>query len=181
VEGCALWLTCVAVSENGRRAIVGEDPGYGRQAPPPDAYEDSVRALDIQSGKCLHSLRGHQSPIEAVAITPDGSKAMSASYADLRLWDVETGACLQKLEGPTGSINIITMSSDGCRAVTVGRDGTLTLWDIDKRKCLLVAQIENANCSAVAVSSDFNKLTMGTSSGGVVVFHVHNYIEDRQH
>jgi WD40 repeat protein len=38
-----------------------------------------------------------------VAVTPDGGRAVSASYDDtLRLWDLESGQTIYQLQGHTG-------------------------------------------------------------------------------
>jgi WD40 repeat protein len=61
----------------------------------------------------------------AVAITPDGQRAVSASCdRTLRIWDIASGATLRTLEGHTGSVSavpITPMVNARCRHHTIAR------------------------------------------------------------
>jgi WD40 repeat protein len=47
---------------------------------------------DLASGKELQTLAGHSNMVNAVAVTPDGKRAVSASRDEsLRVWDLATG------------------------------------------------------------------------------------------
>jgi WD40 repeat protein len=48
----------------------------------------------------LHTLAGHSSVVTAVAVTPDGRRAGSASWDNtLKVWELETGRELHTLAG----------------------------------------------------------------------------------
>src|SRR5947208_514676 len=71
---------------------------------PPDRRAASgrpwVRSWDLETGKLIRSLEGHGGPIRAVAITPDGRRALTSSDdRSARLWDLETGETVRTLEG----------------------------------------------------------------------------------
>ena len=55
---------------------------------------------DLESGQLVHTLEGHTDLVNAVAVTPDGRRAISAS-ADhtLRVWDVESGIYIAAFTG----------------------------------------------------------------------------------
>jgi WD40 repeat protein len=47
---------------------------------------------DLANGECVRTLTGHSSYVNAVALTPDGNTAVSASRdKTLRVWDLANG------------------------------------------------------------------------------------------
>jgi WD40 repeat protein len=49
----------------------------------------------VATGRALRTLEGHSAWVAAVAVTPDGQRAVSASDDNtLRVWDIETGLAL---------------------------------------------------------------------------------------
>jgi len=153
-----------AVSRDGGRAVLAEDYDFGQIGPPPGAYAEALRVYDLQSGELVHILGGHRNRIDAVAITADAKRAMSASFGELRFWDVETGACLQKVE-TAWSAHRIQFSSDGREAITISNDENFRLWDVERGKCVLVASVANISCTALAASADFRVFALGAVSG----------------
>lgn len=90
----------------------------------------------------VRTLMGHGEPVSAVAISPDGSAALSGGgrSADgcdvaLRMWDVPTGTIVRTFGGQpgtghTGYVTSIAFAPDGRIAVSAGSDGMIVLWDI---------------------------------------------------
>jgi WD40 repeat protein len=51
-----------------------------------------VHGPQMESGACLHTLEGHSAVVTGVAPTPDGKRAVSASWdKTLKVWDLESG------------------------------------------------------------------------------------------
>ena len=74
--------------------------------------------------------------VRAVAVTPDGKKAISGSDdGKLKVWDLETGKELMTLEGHCksgyGSVYVVALTPDGTKAVSGSLDKTLKVWDLD--------------------------------------------------
>jgi WD40 repeat protein len=56
---------------------------------------------DLDSGAELRTLQGHGGWVSAVAVTPDGRRAVSASEDQtLKVWDLDSGAELRTLARP---------------------------------------------------------------------------------
>ncbi|MBM3980179.1 MAG: WD40 repeat domain-containing protein [Planctomycetes bacterium] len=73
----------VAVSADHKRFA------HGVQTKDPDGF--GVRVYDWPSGKPLHTFRGHQSAVRALAFSPDGKTlASSADDTTIMLWDLTT-------------------------------------------------------------------------------------------
>lgn len=66
----------------------------------------------------------------AVAASPDGLWATSASQSLLTLWDLKTGRELRSFFGHEDHVTAIAVTPDGERMVSVSKDFTLKVWNI---------------------------------------------------
>src|SRR5262249_20426519 len=65
------------------------------------------------------TLRGHSDSVNAVAVTPDGTRAVSASEDNtLKVWDLASGSLLHDLKGHANWVNAVAVTPDGRRAVS---------------------------------------------------------------
>ena len=87
---------------------------------------------NLASGRCEHTLKGHKYQVEAVAVTPDGSHAVSASDdRTLRVWNLASGRCEHTLKGHKHRVTAVAVTPDGSRAVSAAsNDGTLRVWNL---------------------------------------------------
>jgi WD40 repeat protein len=92
---------------------------------------------DIEKGETVRTLEGHTDLVNAVAVTPDGRFAVSASNdGTLKVWDIEKGETVRTLEGHTDLVNAVAVTPDGRFAVSASDDGTLKVWDIKTDKAV---------------------------------------------
>ncbi|MBS1967584.1 MAG: protein kinase [Chloroflexi bacterium SZAS-1] len=76
-------------------------------------------------------LTGHSGPVMSVAVSPDGTQALSASRDNtIILWDLKTGTRLRTLEGHTDDVFTIAWSHSGRLAVSGAKDDTMILWEV---------------------------------------------------
>jgi WD40 repeat protein len=79
-----------------------------------------------------HWLAGHTSTVRAVAVTPDGRRAVSASDDHtLKVWELEAGRELHTLAGNTNGVWAVAVTPDGRRAVSASDDHTLQVWELE--------------------------------------------------
>jgi WD40 repeat protein len=77
-------------------------------------------------------LEPHAYSVNAVAVTPDGKLAVSASWdKTLKVWDLGSGRALCTLEGHAAYVTGVAVTADGKRAVSASYDNTLKAWDLE--------------------------------------------------
>src|SRR5271166_724147 len=128
-------------------------------------------ALTPPGGPLIRTLEGHTHGVNAVAVTPDGCRAMSASDdRTLRMWDLESGQTLRTLEGHTGAVSAVVVTPDGWRAVSGSDDRTLRLWDLESGQTLRMFKGHTGGIRAVAVMPDGWRAESGSSDGTLRVW-----------
>ncbi len=112
-------------------------------------------ALHPPGTSLLRTLAGHSFHVSAVAVLPDGKRAVSASWdKTLRVWDLETGRTLRTLEGHSSSVYGVAVTPDGKRVVSASQDNTLKLWDLESGRALRTMEGHSGEVSSVVVMPD---------------------------
>src|SRR5262249_30918323 len=74
-------------------------------------------------------LQGHAASVLAVAVTPDGRLAVSASYdKTLKVWDLASGALRHTLQGLADSVLAVAVTPQRRPALSAPRHGALEGW-----------------------------------------------------
>lgn len=130
-------VNAVALLKDGRIATAGED---GRIA--------IWRAGEPTPALVL---QGHQAPVVALAISPDGATLASASWdSSLRLWPLAGGAP-RVLQGHQQNVNGVAFAPDGKSIVSAGYDATLRVWPLTGSGSPAIATLPTPlNSAAVA-------------------------------
>jgi len=111
--------------------------------------------LTPPGGPLIRTLTGHSGWVNAVAISPDGKRAVSASGDEtLKLWDLEQGRELATLSGHSREVLAVAIAPDGKRAVSASDDNTLKLWDLEQGRELATLSGHSSVVTAVAISPD---------------------------
>jgi cytochrome c len=131
-------INAVAFLKDGRVATAGEDARIalwreGEQTP-------------------ATLLEGHQAPVVALALSPDGSTLASASWDHtLRLWPLAGGAP-RVLEGHQQNVNGVAFTPDGKSVVSAGYDATLRIWPLAGNGSPLIVTLPTPLNSVLAES-----------------------------
>ncbi|MGI0499338.1 WD40 repeat domain-containing protein [Limnospira platensis] len=130
--------------------------------------DKTLKLWDLEQGRELATLSGHSGWVNAVAIAPDGKRAVSASDdKTLKLWDLEQGRELATLSGHSGWVNAVAIAPDGKLAVSASDDETLKLWDLATGRAIatFTGEFSFKSFKSCAVASDGVTVVAGEMSG----------------
>ena len=152
LEGYPGRVECLSMTADGRRAVLAYEAWRDWTLP---VWTLPVEVWDLETGACLRSLKGHTQLVHSVSVTPDGKRAVSASFDKrVRVWDLETGACLRALKGHRGPVRSVSVTPDGRRAVSGSDDKTLRVWDLETGACLRMLEGHTDQVRSVSVTPD---------------------------
>ena len=122
-------------------------------------------------GPLIRTLVGHKEQINAVCVSPDGEKVISAagkgysgiyggasSDNTIKIWDIEDGSCLLTLPGSSQGITALCIDPHGKFLVSASNDFTIRIWDIEEGKEIKVLQNHKGVVDSVILTPDGKKL-----------------------
>ena len=99
-------------------------------------------------------LRGHGGPVKALAISPDGTHAISGSFDTSAIrWSLSRNTAEQILRFHDGAVNAVVYLKDG-RVVTAGADAHIAVWSAGQTQPEKVFDGHSGPVSNLAVSPD---------------------------
>lgn len=125
-------------------------------------------------GALLFTLGGDAGPVRAVAVTPDGRRAISGSSdATVRVWDLQRGVEERVLHGHADWVRAVAVSRDGRLGASTGDDQTIRVWDLDSGAALERIDVPGDWLRAIAFAADGTEIVAAGDGRSVVVFDVH--------
>ena len=118
---------------------------------------------DLETGKQLRRLAGHQFPIERVSLSENGETAMTVDTHDnILLWNALTGTRIQKLNQESGMVECVALTPNGKQAL-IGIKGDLVVYDVQSGRSLNRVSAHSERIEFVALSSDGSYCATGSS------------------
>jgi WD40 repeat protein/serine/threonine protein kinase len=107
----------------------------------------------------LFTFEGHQDRIVDLAVSPDSTRFVTASWdRTARVWDIRSGTLAATLEGHEDGITSVAFSPDGARVLTASFDGTARTWDAQNgaqlARALVVLRGHEGAVNSAAYSHD---------------------------
>jgi sterol desaturase/sphingolipid hydroxylase (fatty acid hydroxylase superfamily) len=175
VAGAVGALAVVVVMSGGfhlatRPADQGEAPAeVAEQAKPPQP-PPVAEAGGVGEGRQAPG-EGHSAPVLGVALSGDGSRAVSASEdGAVKVWDAATGRELLSLKGHGLAVHSVALSGDGSRIASGSDDRTVRVWDAATGKALLTFTGHPSAVLGVAVSGDGRRVASASVDGTLKVW-----------
>ena len=95
----------------------------------------SLRVYDSRTCELRHTLTGHTSWVNDVALTEGGALCATAAGEPVsRVFDLTRGECVRVLEGHAAEVHSVAMTRRGRFVVTGSEDGAARVWDLHAPK-----------------------------------------------
>ncbi len=95
-------------------------------------YDFSTILWDVETGRLVQRLQGHQDQVRSVAFNPSGTRIVTGGYdKTLRIWDPRSGKQVRVLKGHEKPILAVAISPDGTSVLSGGFDDAARLWDFE--------------------------------------------------
>jgi WD40 repeat protein len=119
----------------------------------------------------IKTLECHPHVVYAVAVTPDGKKAITGSGDQtVKVWDLETGENTKTFQSNQSTVFAVAVTPDGKRAITGSYDKTVRVWDLETGENTKTLQGHTHPVEAVAVTPDGKRAISGCRDNTVRVW-----------
>src|SRR3546814_12486205 len=82
----------------------------------------------------MAGLRGHEGPVLAVAVSPDGRWAASGGIdGAINLWQIDERRVVASLHGHGAPVWALAFTPDGRRLLSAGAAAVTRVWDLESR------------------------------------------------
>ncbi|UKZ73631.1 hypothetical protein TrVFT333_001279 [Trichoderma virens FT-333] len=97
--------------------------------------DNTLRLWGVNTGECVHELKGHENGVGYVAISHDSSLVASTSRGDIHLWRIDSGERIQKLKVDSGFPHTMAFSQDSLLMAVVSHF-EIEVWSVITGKCV---------------------------------------------
>ena len=169
--GHTSWVNSVAISGNGQVMVTAAGDRFERVQIV--SSDSTLKVWNLAEGKELHTLRGHETSINAVDITTDGKIAVSGGRdRTLKVWDLDQGKTLKTLTGHRGWISNLAILPNQSQVISASVDNTLKLWNLDTGENITTFSSHEKPVLALALSQDGSQLVSGSEDQTVKIWDI---------
>jgi WD40 repeat protein len=174
LRGHGKGVNAAAFTPDGSRIVSG---GIWDVAPNAATGFGKLRFWNAETGELIRTIDAHHEAIEALAISPDGTRVATGSSLDpvsfgrlyqietIRLWDAATGTLIRTFGGPTVPVQALAFSPDGGRLLSGSDDNLVRLWDAASGKLIRTFDGHSGAVTTVAFSADGTRVVSGSADG----------------
>ncbi len=132
-----------------------------------------IRMRDMQTGKVVKTLRGHEDTTYAIDFSTDGKYLVSGSYdKSIVIWDVAAGKQVKTLRGHNDAVYDVKFSPDGTLVASASGDETVKIWHVESGQRLDTLGQPLAEQYTIAFSPDGRLLAAGGVDNRIRVYRI---------
>jgi WD40 repeat protein len=141
-----------------------------------DSCGPQTNVFDLTNGEFRFAFTGHDGPVTALALSPDGTQVLTGSAdGTVRLHDAASGSPLRVYTvGAPARINGLAFAPSGTEFVAVAEDGTIRLRDVNSNDIVRTFGPQPSPVNAVAFAPGGSQILTGNQAGLVVLWFVPN-------
>jgi WD40 repeat protein len=132
------------------------------------SFDETAWLLNVNTGKKLAALGGHEQPINFAQFNPDGTRVVTASQdGTARLWDAAriTSSIVALDDGKVVALKL-AMKND--RALVSMHDDALKIWDVSSKSVLLTLDgINQEQMKWAAFDADGRRIVVASREFGI--------------
>lgn len=132
------------------------------------SWDLSLILWNLDTGEAVGKFVGHRGVVSTVAISPDGTLALSGSTDGIILWDIATQSELRRFITDEG-VDSIAISPDGLVALSGSQTGMLTWWNLETGDRIQANREHTSAVLSVTVAPD-GLTALSTSRDGSIVY-----------
>jgi WD40 repeat protein len=133
-------VAALAIANDGSRVVWGGSPLY---------------IWDLGPAEICRVPKEHSGSITALAITPDGKRAVSASlHGELIFWDLDGGKPETTLKQASTVIYVLAITADGRFAVSASPQQGIAIWDLETHQLRTSFPDHGSRVAAFAFTPD---------------------------
>lgn len=119
----------------------------------------NIKIWDVETGKCVKTLRGHLNWVNSVVFSADNKLILSGSDDYMvKIWDVETGECLKSFDGHSAWVRFVSFSGDNELILSGSFSHTngyqVKIWNAKSGECLRTFKRAYNKISAIFSGDD---------------------------
>ncbi len=135
--------------------------------------DKTIKLWNVNTGKEISTLTGHESEVIRVAFSPDGKTLASVSWdKTMKLWNVNTGKEISTLTEHQYVVNSVAFSPDGKTLASVSWNQTIKLWNVNTRKEISTLTGHQCEVISVAFSPDGKTLASASTDNTIKLWNV---------
>ena len=144
--------------------------------------DNTIQLWNVETGKEIHTLPGHNNSVNSVSFSPDGKILASGSDdKTIKLWNVETGKEIYTLSGHNDPVQSVSFSPDGNTLASgsglvdekfPGTDNTIKLWNVETRTEIRTLKGHNDAITSVSFSPEGKTLASGSNDKTIKLWHL---------
>jgi COMPASS component SWD3 len=142
------------------------------------SYENDldIKSWDLETGDKVMELKGHDHPIESLAISSDNKIMASGSDQRIKIWDVQLGTMLWSFYGHANLVRSLLITPDSRFLISAG-DRKIKIWDLVTGNKINTIIAHNSSIRTLFLSNDGNTLVSGDADGTIKVWQINKISE----